>query len=154
MRGYDYKSDGIYYVTICTEDRQMLFGDVKNRVMILSAVGEMIQKAWEHIPKYDLRISLDEFIVMPDHVHGIIVLESGLSPNCGQGQCPAPTVSLSSIVGRFKSWTTNAYTAGVKQHNWPSLRRRLWQRNYYERIIRSEKELHNVREYIRNNPKN
>ncbi|MFA5975568.1 MAG: transposase [Elusimicrobiota bacterium] len=148
LPGYDYTSQGIHYVTMCTRDHLNLFGIVKNEEMQLSPVGEMINLAWRGITMYAPRISLDEFVVMPDHLHAIIVigpdLDGGLNHDFGQGRCPAPTaaISLPSIVRRFKSWTTHQY------------RKNIWQRNYYEHIVSDENDLNRIREYIKDNPKN
>jgi len=149
---YDYTSQGLYYVTMCMQDRLMRFGNIKDKEMQLSPTGEMVQIAWQGIVMYDPRISLDEFIVMPNHFHGIIVI--GPDGYCGQGRCTAPTISLPSIVRRFKSWTTNQYQKAVNDKRWTPLHKHLWQRNYFEYIIRDDADLNRIREYIRNNPMN
>jgi REP element-mobilizing transposase RayT len=149
---YDYASQGIYYITMCMQDRLMLLGNIKDKEMQLSPAGEMIQIAWRGIVIYNPRISLDEFIVMPNHFHGIIII--GRNRHCGQGQCPAPTISLFAIVRRFKSWTTNQYQKAVNDKRLAPLCKRLWQRNYYEHIVRNDDDLNRIREYIRNNPAN
>ncbi len=109
-------------------------------------IGAMVQSTWDEIPQHYPDVGTDAFVLMPNHVHAIIML--GL----GQARGPAPTMSLSDIVHRFKSLTTARYKKGVEDRDWPPIGRRLWQRNYYEHVIRSEGELQRVREYVSNNP--
>jgi len=105
----------------------------------------MIQSFWNEMPKYYSGIKIDAFQVMPNHVHGIIVI-------VGAGPCACPNkLSLGDIVGRFKSITANKYVRDIKQIKF---KEKLWQRNYYERIIRNEQALMNTREYIIKNPCN
>jgi len=152
-RGYDYASAGAYFITICTHGRQRTFGEIKNGMMQLFPVGEMVQEAWKNIPQYDPYILLDEFIVMPDHMHAVVWM--GWNLNDGQGWYPAPTISLSSVIGRFKSWTTHQYRRHLERNGLSApLDTRLWQRNYHERVIRNDKELNATREYIFANPLN
>jgi len=150
---YDYTSEGLYYVTLCTWDRRQILGDIKNEEMHLSSIGEMIQKAWSELSRYDPRIILDEWRVMPNHLHGIIGMDRNvLGFYCGRAQGPAPTInvmSLPDVVQRFKSWTTRQY---LDMNS--SSRGLLWQRGYYEHIIRDDHDLNRIHEYIRNNPKN
>jgi len=135
--------------------------------MFLSSIGEMIQKAWLDLPRYDSRVRLDESIVMPNHLHGIVVIDRTESPitslwadtQLRAGTRPAPTVSLNRIslpdvIRMFKSLTTVQYIRGMEQDNWPEFRKRLWQRGYYEHIIRNDADLNRIRKYIRNNPQN
>jgi putative transposase len=182
IREFDYASPGAYFITICTQDRVELFGDVIGGQMRLSPVGTMVEKAWKNIPQYAPRIGLDEFIVMPNHVHGIVTI--GLDGwdrsefHRGRTRRSAPTMtwdigmvgagfhprprlesdgsggSVSAIIQRFKSWTTYQFRMGIKRQGAEPLRRRLWQRNYYEHIVRNDGELDRIREYIRNNPQN
>ena len=152
LQEYDYTSDGMYYITLCIQDRRQVLGEVKQGEMYQSVVGNIVQQAWLELPRYDPRISLDESIVMPNHLHGIVMF----SPISGRAQGPAPTnllirnpTSLPDLVQRFKSWTT--------RQSWKtdcSLVGRLWQRGYYEHIIRNDKDLNRIREYIKANPAN
>ncbi|MBN1595135.1 transposase [candidate division FCPU426 bacterium] len=171
LKGYDYSKAGAYVVTICTQNRECLFGNIEEGEMRLNDAGQMVQKVWDEIPVYYGSINIDEFVIMPNHIHGIIKID-GADPHknivgagpcaCpieskktreGQPQGVAPTdLSLPDVVHRFKTMTTKKYTDGVKQHDWPSFSGRLWQRNYWEHIIRDEPELNRVREYITNNP--
>jgi REP element-mobilizing transposase RayT len=103
----------------------------------------MVQAVWEAIPQHYAGVEIDEFIVMPDHLHGIIVLT---------GADGHPSLSLPQVVQRFKSLTTTRYRQGVQASGWEPYGGSLWQRNYYERIIRDEAELHRIRQYIQQNP--
>lgn len=161
LKTYDYNQPGFYFVTICTQGRESFFGEIINNKMYLNDAGQMVESVWMQIPHHYSKYSIDEFVVMPNHFHGIIsVVGAGprACPNLqreiksGQPQGVAPTGSLFDIVHRFKSLTTNQYLKGIKQKNWPVIQGRLWQRNYWERIIRNEVELHGFREYIENNP--
>jgi putative transposase len=290
LKGYDYSQAGAYFVTIVTQNRQHLFGEVKNGGMVLNAAGEKVEQIWHTLPERFPQIELDAFVVMPNHVHGIIVItddqttvistESAretplhqpeqpkdvinqteqmndpsafmMDQTVGAGLVPAPmqtdnqpplhqtnqtddettlgktermndetppvtnqTVGaglvpaliqpahqttlgktehmkdeteliahrtpgaptrgaptehknasfattpddqkrslLGDVVGAFKSLTTHAYVMGVREHGWPPFDKRLWQRDYYERIIRSENALTKARAYTEANPQN
>jgi len=166
LRGYDYANVGAYFVTICLNQRipKMqtqpefdfpTFGLVKNGVMILNDSGKMVQN---DMPKYYPDIEVNEFIVMPDHIHGIIKINNPSITNnvvgATQRGCPysAVAVSLPYLIDRFKTGTTNKYIDGVKTSKWKPFHKKLWQRNYYESIIRNETEYARITKYIRNNP--
>ena len=149
---FDYATAGAYFVTVCVQERRCLFGEVRGAIMHLSTAGEMIRDAWCDLPRFDPRIQLDEFIVMPNHLHGIIVLDDTVSFRAGTR--PAPTVSLIDIMRIFKSMTTVEYIRGVHQKGWPPFQKHLWQRGYYEHVVRDEADLHRIREYIQANPSN
>ena len=161
LAGYDYSTPGAYFVTICTENRDCLFGEVQDGRMVPNNAGHMIQIVWDEMPAF-YPVDLDAFVVMPNHIHGIVVLSDvGAIPRgCplsrtrdpGQARGPAPTLSLPDVVGRFKSLTTARYRQGVSELSWPPFAKRLWQRNYYEHVIRDEVDLNRVREYVINNP--
>ena len=150
IKDFDYSHEGMYSITIVSQDRREILGNIREVTMHLSPIGEMVQKAWIDLPRYDPRISLDEFIVMPNHLHGIIVI--GLRSDCGRPRGAAPTLTVPDLIDRFKSWTTRQYFDGVKNNGWPVMRQRLWQRGYYEHIARNDDDLNRIREYIRNNP--
>lgn len=160
LKGYDYSQAGAYFVTICTQSRECLFGDVIESEMRANNVGRMILKWWtESAIKFN-NIELDESVIMPNHFHGIINIvgaalcgrpESNTGQQLrGQPHRVAPTVG--NIVEWFKTMTTNEYIRNVRHNNWPPFNGKLWQRNYYEHIIRNEDELNRTREYIVNNP--
>jgi putative transposase len=195
LKGYNYSQAGAYFITICTQGRECLFGQVVDGTMRLNDAGQMIQAIWQEIPNYYSGVAVDAFVVMPNHIHGIIILVGAVPhpnddqpvgtgpracpdkspyayPNDGQPvgagprACPdirqphgmgqpqgvAPTLSLPNVVHRFKTITTKRYIDGVKQCGWHRFQIRLWQRNYFEHIIRDDESLHHIRQYIVENP--
>lgn len=163
LKGYDYSAAGYYFVTICVQNRLCLLEN--------TAVSPMIEKWWDKLPEKFPQLELDAFVIMPNHIHGIIILRDmndndetigGGEPHGGQPHGVAPTsgvapmegVVLGDMVGWFKTMTTNEYIRHVKQNQWQPFPKRLWQRNYYEHIIRNERALESIREYIHNNPAN
>ncbi len=162
LKGYDYTQRGAYYVTICTQRRSCLLGTIKDGEMVLNHAGEMVQKIWNDLSIKCPEMVIDEFIIMPNHVHGIIFIvgaplvgalcvESRMGGQNRAGTRPAPTASLGDIVGIFKSISTHHYAINVHTNNWTSFHGKLWQRNYYDHIIRSDNELNRIRQYILNN---
>ncbi len=111
---------------------------------------------WEELSSHYQGVETDAFVVMPNHVHGIIVLVGAGPRACpahnGQPRGVAPTKGLPDLVQSFKTMTIKRYSDGVKQLKWPRYSGKLWQRNYYEHVIRREEELNRAREYILNNP--
>jgi len=160
LPGYNYAQAGAYFVTVCAQNRECLFGEIVDGKMRLKDAGRMVGSVWEELPRHYAGIDIDAFVVMPNHVHGIIILRDhhvvGATPRgcptSGQAQGPAPTMSLPDVVHRFKSLTTARYRQGVAEKGWPPFCRRLWQRNYYEHVIRGEDELNRIRRYIEDNP--
>ncbi len=162
LQGYDYSQTGSYFITICTQGRGCLFGEIVDGEMLLNSAGRMVQAVWNEIPAHYSGVDTDSFIVMPNHIHGVITIVGagpcacpGAAPNQkgGQPQGVAPTrLSLPDVTHRFKTMTTKQYVDGVKQAGWLPFPGKLWQRNYYEHIIRDEDELDSIREYIIANP--
>jgi putative transposase len=163
LKGYDYSRAGLYFITICTQNHLCLFGEIVNEEMVLNDAGKMVEYQWQElICRFD-NIKLHEFIVMPNHFHGIVefvgvplvgtqnVGQTKIirQPQEGQPQGIAPTVG--DVVGAFKSLSTNDYIRNVKQNNWQPFNKKLWQRNYYEHIIRDEKSYDQISEYIQTN---
>ena len=151
LKNWDYGSDGFYFVTICTKDRIPVFGQIKNNEIILSEIGNIAEKYWLEIPAHFPFVNLDTFVIMPNHIHGIIIINN----NVETGQCPVSTVgknhtknsnTLSSIIGSYKSICTKRIN---KMQNRINFR---WQSRFYDHIIRNEKSLYNIRNYIINNP--
>lgn len=136
LRGYDYSRPGAYFVTICTQSYIYLFGRSVAGKMVLNDAGQMVQSVWDELPVHSPGIEADAFVVMPNHIHAIVVIQ----------------MSLPDVVHRFKTLTTRRYTDAVRHSGWEPFPGRLWQRNYWEHVIRSERELHRVREYIVDNP--
>ena len=161
---YDYSAAGAYFVTICVQGRECLFGRIENGEMRLNEAGEIVKAVWRCLPERFAPVEMDECIIMPNHFHGIICIVGAplaaprfagakgmeLAKNRDlvnkQGAASsAPT--LGSIMRVFKSISAIAVNRLLERHWQP-----LWQRNYYERVIRDEKELTDIREYILHNP--
>ena len=136
---YDYTSAGFYFITLCVQDRLRLLGGVVAGEMRLSPAGELVQQRYQEMPQRYPDIELDGLMVMPDHVHAIVSFG-------GDGQ------SLPKVIHWIKSRTTADYTVGVRTAGWPAFHGRLWQSGFYDRIIRDDKELNAVREYVMQNP--
>ncbi len=152
LKGYDYSNDGCYFITICTKDRECLFGEVRNKKMILNNAGFVARKCWLGIPNHFPNIILNEFITMPNHVHGILVIDNAvgvqnfepLRRNRFQKIIPR---SIGSIIRGYKIGVTKWFRQNTDCYD-------VWQRLYYDHIIRNERSLDCIREYIRNNPGN
>jgi REP element-mobilizing transposase RayT len=167
LKEYDYSQAGAYYVTIDVQNRECLFGEIVDYEMILNEAGKMIDEQWNALLERFPDIELDVYQVMPNHFHGIVViigaplvgvpvLETNNISENRAGTSPAPTKNptLGDIIGAFKSITTHEYILGVDNKNWPQFYKRLWQRNYYEHVIRDEADLNRIRDYIQSNPAN
>ena len=158
LKEYDYSQSGAYFVTICTHDRECLFGEIIDGQMALNDAGKMIDEKWQELKTRFPNIELDEYAIMPNHFHGIITLNFkivGAGSSCPDETTESPCDSgredraptLGDIVGYFKYQTTKQFNAtpdiGIIK---------LWQRNYYEHVIRNEDELNEIRQYIIDNP--
>ncbi|HWV24100.1 MAG TPA: transposase [Thermomicrobiales bacterium] len=146
LPSWDYRQPSLYIVTACVHQRAHRFGTVTDEAMHPNDAGYMVATLWEEIPVKFPSISLDAYIVMPNHFHGIL----GVDLDHGQN----PEVTLGAVMQWFKSVTTNHYIRGVKTSGWPRFDSRLWQRNYYETIIRNKAMLETKRTYIEANPAN
>ena len=156
LKGFDYSSVGAYFVTICTKDRECLFGEVVDKEMHLTQGGRIVDECWRNIPAHYPHVVLDEYVIMPNHVHGAIFIghdDVGVQdfeplqmaePRENKFQQIIPK-SLGSIVRGFKIGVTKWYRQNTDVYN-------VWQKNYYERIIRDDDELNRIREYIIFNP--
>ncbi len=145
LQEFDYSQSGYYFVTLCTNNHKLFFGKIINGKMILNQFGESITSNWIKIQTLHNNIELDEFVIMPNHIHGIIIINY-----VGDAKFASPTMDrtkmlLSKIIQQFK----RACTIEIK--NKLSFRLPLWQRSYYDRIIRNEKELYQIRKYILQN---
>ena len=156
LHGYDYSRAGVYFVTICAWNREFLFGDAVDGKTMLNDFGEMVAESWEWLAtRYDY-VELDRWTIMPNHMHGIIVITDvfkggsrpGFAALCRGTTAPTEKRKpIGRLVGALKTVSTKRInhlrnTPGVK----------IWQRNYYEHIIRNDDELYRIREYIANNP--
>lgn len=152
LQGYDYSRAGAYFVTICTQDGECLFGEIGDGAMRLNDAGKIVAAEWLNTAEIRAEIELDEWVIMPNHVHGILVISGRGDRPVHKGDRPvAPTGpkarSIGAVMAGFKSVVTKRVnelrrTPGAK----------LWQRNYWEHIVRDEIDLHRIREYISNNP--
>lgn len=177
LRDFDYAAAGFYFVTMCTQHRKRLFGEVVGAEMRLSDAGRMVEAWYARIESKFPDVVCDAFVLMPDHVHFLLFQTGGVvepvfveqslrgEAPCASGAGLAASVglgvlshveerrsSLSQVVGWFKTMTTNAYIRGVKEERWPRFEKRLWQRDYYEQILHGTKGADRVRRYITNNP--
>lgn len=159
LRGYDYAQPGAYFITICTFERAGLFGEVCDGEMRANAFGQVAAGEWQKTAAMRPRIRLDAFIVMPNHIHGIIVIEDAVHRSVNRAAAPGfgeraevhtprpESDSIPTIVRLYKAATTKRINASRDLPGVP-----VWQRNYYERIVRDENEYHRICEYIANNP--
>ena len=158
LKGYDYANSGAYFVTIVTQGRACLFGEIVNGATRLNDAGSVIERWWIELNNKFRTVETDDFVIMPNHFHGIVVIPVGadlcVGPDSEGAHIGAPLrrVPLPAIVQWFKTMTTNEYLRGVKTLGWASFQGQLWQRNYYEHVIRDEESLNRIREYILNNP--
>lgn len=179
LKGYDYTQPGAYFITACTKGRVRLFGQIVAGEMRLNAFGRIVQEAWEDLPNHYPAVELDAFIVMPNHVHGIIILtDIDPSPPVRAGLKPAPTtleIETNAAHTGSKPAPTSPASKPIpsprKRHGLPEIVRAfktfsarrinerrgkpgtaVWQRSYYEHIIRDKRSLDCIREYIARNP--
>ncbi len=145
LKGYDYSRPGAYFLTFVLRDRRRLLGEIVDGNVRLSAPGRMVRSVWLDLGLRYPGIELDEFVIMPDHFHGIIHLTEVESREVRR-------LDLFQLVHRFKSHTTARYRHGVATLGWPRFRGRLWQRDYYEHVVRDRDALDGIRRYIRTNP--
>jgi REP element-mobilizing transposase RayT len=150
LKGYDYSQQGMYFVTVCTHNHHFLFGHIAEERITLNNAGRFTNKCWLEIPEHFPHVALDEFIIMPNHIHGIIIINdinvgaNNYSP-LQINQFRSPSKTIGSMIRGFKIGVTKWFRANTNVYN-------VWQRNYYEHIIRNENKLNKIREYIINNP--
>jgi REP element-mobilizing transposase RayT len=150
---YDYSQPGSYFLTLCTNSRQCLFGEITDGEIKLSQTGRIVTDCWESIPSHFPDASLDVYTIMPNHVHGIITLSGNKRashdlPLQNRQKPGASHSSIPAIIGLFKSSVTR-HINDMQLAN--STHPKIWQRNYYEHVIRNETELNSIREYIQHN---
>ena len=141
LKNYDYSRNGAYFITICTQNREHLFGEIKNGEMILNDAGNMIKRWYYELENKFINVKALDMVIMPNHIHFILIIIS-MKEN----------ISIPKMIQWFKIMTTNEYIRGVKSNIYPPFQKRIWQRNYYEHIIRNEKSFNNIQNYIINNP--
>ena len=171
LQSWDYSSNGYYFITICAKERKYFFGEIISNVMHLLKIGEIVQKYWLEIPKHFSFVELDEFVIMPNHVHGIVIIKNKntIYPFVETRHCLVSTTNttyatnankkinrfqnqgrhtISSIIGSYKSICTKIIN---KTQNNKLFR---WQPRFYDHIIRDEKSFNRIRQYIKDNPMN
>ena len=146
LQGYDYSQKGMYFVTICAQNKECLFGKIENSKMILNDAGNMIAVWWQKLFEKFSGIVMDEYVVMPNHLHGIIQIIGNIQSR--------RNILGENMVSPLRNKYDGQYIHNVKQNHWKPFDKHIWQKNYYEHIIRNEKSLANIREYIITNPQN
>ena len=168
LKGYDYSQAGLYFITICCQNKVHLFGNVINKQMILNDAGKMIEKWFNELQNKFPDVKCHEMVVMPNHIHfiieniGSVGADLCVCPN--DSNFPKTEKRVSEILGEhagsplhrvlqwFKTMSTNEYIRGVKNNNWIPFDGKLWQRNYWEHIIRNDQSYQKISDYIINNP--
>ncbi|MHB8789346.1 MAG: transposase [Desulfobulbaceae bacterium] len=144
LDGYDYSQAGAYFVTLCTVGRRCYFAQ-------FSELRQIVADQWHRIPERFSTVLLDEYQIMPNHLHGILVIRRG-APGAQPGMAACNTPLLGQIIGAFKSLCVTDWLRVIKAEQM-TLGARFWQANYYEHVIRGDKEMDCIREYICNNPR-
>ncbi len=172
LEDYDYSQEGCYFVTICAQARQCLFGEIIQGEMVLSEAGKMAARWWNETENKFPHLVLDEFVLMPNHIHSIVAIvgadlcvrpqrEERLSDEYPLGELQRQEKNhqgghtgppLQEIIQWFKTMTTNEYINEVKSGRFPLFKKRIWQRSFYDHVICNDDDLNSIREYIRNNP--
>jgi REP-associated tyrosine transposase len=145
---WDYRWPGVYSVTICTLDRVCYFGEVTEGQVALSTAGEIVAEEWQTIPRDHPRVILDEWIVMPNHLHGILIFQGW--PEKAKDAVKKerlPAESLGAVIGQFKSDATKRIRWNLRQRGFA------WQPRFHDTILRDPEDLERVRAYIRDNPR-
>ena len=169
LKGYDYTQAELYFITLCCQNRICFFGDIENGKINLNVAGRMVENEWLKLPVRFANIELHDFIVMPNHFHAIfgivgatlVVAQNAIvAPNSEKGDHEGRPYNhrsngnVGNIVGTFKSMTTNEYIRGIKTMGWLPFDNKLWQRNYFEHIIRNQQSYLEISDYINTNDLN
>ncbi len=151
LKEYDYSQAGYYFITICVNDRKDYFGKIDNSSCKLNEYGKMVEQILEKIPIIYPYLELDYYVIMPNHIHIIIIIDPSnvnvvTGRDLSQKDEPKPKIkSLSELIGAFKTMSSKElHQKGLKEFK--------WQRSFYDRILRNEKELYQIRKYIEQNP--
>lgn len=157
LKDYDYSSNGAYFITICTDKFKQWLGKIENGKMVLSEIGSLACQCWREIPDHFPFVQTDEFVIMPNHVHGIIIIDSGRcscrdvagnvstdTKNGGMSKISPKKGTISSIIRSYKAAVTKSCHADKLSFK--------WQPRFYEHVIRNDEDLRLTREYIVNNP--
>lgn len=170
LKNYDYTSDGMYFVTICTNNNENMFWKKGENVVSplqYNDIGFMVDKWWNKMfQKFNDEIKIDKYVIMPNHLHGIIKINKNSvgaipwnRPNLKKYNDQTENQNIQNKykgLGQYISWfkrmTTNEYIRGVKNLKWPPFNQKFWQRNFHDHIIRNETDLNRIRKYIIDNP--
>ena len=149
LNGYDYTKPGYYFITICIDDRKNNFGEIRNGKVILSAAGKIVKEVWDELPLHYNNCEIDKYVIMPNHFHGIIKLkyihqEKGPITIHLQDK---KQHGLPEIIRGFKTFSSKKVNENLKRNQ-----KFKWQKSYYDIIIRNDRQLKNIKNYIVNNP--
>ena len=153
LKGYDYTQVGAYFITVCSYGRLNLFGQASSEGVHLNEFGSLVEAEWLKTGAVRSNVDLDEYVIMPNHFHGILIISGTVGEGTARHAPTAPRFgesipsSLGAIIGSFKSAATRAINRVRRTPGQP-----IWQRNYYEHIIRDDTSLNRIREYILTNP--
>ena len=144
LKDYDYSRAGAYFVTICVDNHDCVFGNIQGENMVLNELGNKVQQFWEQIPEHNENVILDEFVIMPNHIHGILLINKPNYDDWRPNKFGPQSNNLGSVV--------RGYKAGVKKYATINRIEFEWQPRYHDSIIRTENALRNIRQYIIDNP--
>ena len=153
LQSYDYTRPGAYFVTVCTRNRKCFFGDITGEEMHPNEYGRIVQEQWKKTARIRSSVELDQFVIMPNHLHGIVILKESRCRDTAR-RVPTPEQFGKPVVGSLSTVIRSFKSAATKRIN--LVRRtpgaRVWQPRYYEHVIRNKKDLSSIREYIITNP--
>jgi REP element-mobilizing transposase RayT len=147
MRGHDYGQGGAYFVTVCAHRGACIFGTVIDSTIHANDAGAMVEATWHEASTVCRGVTSISFQLMPNHIHGFVEIAGG------PRGAPPPT-PLTEFIRRFKTMAMRRYAEGVRVHAWPSFQERMWQRNYYEHLVRDDHARDRILRYIAANPAN
>ena len=176
LKHYDYSREGYYFITIVAQNREHLFGEIVEGEMVLNEAGVMVEKWYMKLEDKFQNIQNHKMVIMPNHIHFIVQLKYGdqgqthgsaptqnnmsnpvgadlcVRPNVNEAKCVRPNILLGDVIQWFKTMTTNTYIKMVKNGTLPPFNKRIWQRNYYEHVVRDDVDYVRLETYIQNNP--
>lgn len=141
LKHYDYSQQGLYFITICSQNKACLFGEINKSQMYLNEAGSMIESWYYELENKFSSLKCKEMVIMPNHIHFILELENDNSYS-----------SISTIIQWYKTMTTNDYIKNVKTNNWIRFDKQLWQRGFYDHVIRNNSSHNKIIDYIKQNP--